>query len=74
MIETKHRPYVPETTKMSEFTFRAVVLGLVLTVVLGAANAYLGMKAGQTVAATIPAAVIALALFFAQKLIGEIAK
>jgi putative OPT family oligopeptide transporter len=62
MIETKHRPYVPETTKMSEFTFRAVVLGLVLTVVLGAANAYLGLRAGMTIAATYPAAVIAMAV------------
>jgi OPT family oligopeptide transporter len=44
-------------------TLKAVVLGLVLSLVFGAANAYLGMKAGQTVAATIPAAVIAMALF-----------
>ena len=62
MIETKHRPYVPEHTKMSEFTFRAVVLGLVLTVILGAANAYLGLRAGMTIAATYPAAVIAMAV------------
>src|ERR1035438_172774 len=46
-----------------EMTFRAVALGLFLALVFGAANAYLGMKAGQTVAATIPAAVIAMALF-----------
>ncbi len=44
-------------------TFRAVVLGLFLALVFGAANAYLGMKAGQTIAATIPAAVIAIAVF-----------
>jgi len=44
-------------------TPKAVALGLFLAFVFGAANAYLGMKAGQTVAATIPAAVIALALF-----------
>ncbi len=44
-------------------TVKAVGLGLFLAFVFGAANAYLGMKAGQTVAATIPAAVIALALF-----------
>ena len=35
-------PYVPETMEMREFTLRAVLLGLVMTVVLGAANAYLG--------------------------------
>jgi putative OPT family oligopeptide transporter len=44
-------------------TVKAVALGLFLSLVFGAANAYLGMKAGQTVAATIPAAVIAMALF-----------
>ena len=46
-----------------EMTVKAVLLGLFLALVFGAANAYLGMKAGQTVAATIPAAVIAMALF-----------
>src|SRR2546425_9629253 len=46
-----------------EMTVKAVGLGLFLALVFGAANAYLGMKAGQTIAATIPAAVIAIALF-----------
>src|SRR5512139_465517 len=46
-----------------EMTAKAVALGLFLALVFGAANAYLGMRAGQTVAATIPAAVIAMALF-----------
>jgi OPT family oligopeptide transporter len=46
-----------------EMTAKAIALGLFLSLVFGAANAYLGMKAGQTVAATIPAAVIAMALF-----------
>jgi OPT family oligopeptide transporter len=44
-------------------TVKAVALGIFLAFVFGSANAYLGMKAGQTVAATIPAAVIAMALF-----------
>jgi OPT family oligopeptide transporter len=44
-------------------TLKAVGLGLFLAFVFGSANAYLGMRAGQTVAATIPAAVIAMALF-----------
>src|SRR5437667_7062418 len=56
-----YQPFVPENTKMQEFTMRAVLLGLVLTVVLGAANAYLGLRAGQTIAATYPAAVISMA-------------
>ncbi len=47
--------------KMSEFTVRAVLLGLVMTVILGAANAYLGLRAGMTIAATYPAAVIGMA-------------
>src|SRR5712691_4525015 len=58
----KHRPYVPETMEMKEFTFRAVLIGLVMTVILGAANAYLGLRAGMTIAATYPAAVIGMAV------------
>jgi putative OPT family oligopeptide transporter len=58
----KHQPYVPANMEMKEFTFRAVMLGLVLTGILGAANAYLGLKAGMTIAATYPAAVISMAL------------
>jgi putative OPT family oligopeptide transporter len=58
----KHRPYVPESMGMKEFTFRAVLIGLFLTALLGSANAYLGLKAGMTIAATYPAAVISMAL------------
>ncbi len=47
---------------MTEFTIRALVLGLVMCVVLGAANAYLGLRAGMTIAATYPAAVIGMAV------------
>jgi putative OPT family oligopeptide transporter len=57
-----HKPFVPENVQMREFTLRAVILGLVMSVVLGAANAYLGLRAGQTIAATYPAAVIAMAV------------
>jgi putative OPT family oligopeptide transporter len=57
-----HQPFVPDHIKMRELTLRAVLLGLVMTVVLGAANAYLGLRAGQTVAATYPAAVIGMAV------------
>src|SRR6266567_704941 len=58
----KHTPYVPETMEMKEFTFRALLIGLVMTAILGSANAYLGLKAGMTIAATYPAAVIGMAL------------
>src|SRR3979409_2080562 len=63
----KHQPFVPETMEMKEFTLRAMLLGLVLTVVLGAANAYLGLRAGITIAATYPAAVIGMAVLRAWK-------
>ncbi len=55
-----------------ELTFKSVALGLFLAFVFGSANAYLGMRAGQTVAATIPAAVIALALFRLPALKGTV--
>src|SRR3981081_4104600 len=63
----KHKPFVPETVQMREFTFRAVMLGLGMTVILGAANAYLGLRAGITIAATYPAAVIGMAVLRAWK-------
>ncbi len=59
----EHKPFVPPESTEREFTFKAVAAGILMAAVFGAANAYLGMKAGQTVAATIPAAVIAIALF-----------
>ena len=63
-VETpkKHQPFVPENLEMKEFTLRAVLLGLGMTVVLGAANAYLGLRAGITIAATYPAAVVGMAI------------
>lgn len=56
------KPFVPEDTDMREFTLRALVLGLLMTLVLGAANAYLGLRAGMTIAATYPAAVVGMAV------------
>ena len=49
-----------QASEMSELTLRAVLLGLVLSVVMGAANVYLGLKVGMTVSASIPAAVLAM--------------
>jgi len=60
--EKKFKPFVPPTMQMPEFTLRAVILGCLMTGVLGAANAYLGLKAGMTIAATYPAAVIGMAI------------
>lgn len=57
------QPYIPEKTDLPEFTLKALLLGLVMAVILGAANAYLGLKAGMTISASFPAAVIAIAAF-----------
>jgi putative OPT family oligopeptide transporter len=62
MSEQKDIPYIPASSQMAELTVRAVVLGVIMAIVLGAANAYVGMKAGLTVAAAFPAAVVAMAV------------
>ncbi len=55
------KPFVPIESELPELTFKALLLGVIMAIVLGAANAYVGMKAGLTVAATFPAAVVAMA-------------
>lgn len=60
---TEYEPYVPAEASLSEFTLRAVVIGALVGVVFGAANAYLGLKVGLTVSASIPAAVMGVAVF-----------
>jgi putative OPT family oligopeptide transporter len=61
MQPKRYDPYVPASKSMAELTVKAIILGVLMAIVLGAANAYLGMKAGLTVAATFPAAVVAMA-------------
>jgi putative OPT family oligopeptide transporter len=61
MAKQSFTPYVPASKTMPELTFKALFLGVLMAVALGAANAYLGMKVGMTVAATFPAAVVAMA-------------
>lgn len=56
-------PFIPATTFLPEFTARAVVTGTLLGIVFGASSLYLVLKVGITVSASIPVAVIALALF-----------
>jgi len=58
----KYVPFVSAETNMKEFTIRALIIGLFFAVILGAANAYLGLKAGMTIAATYPAAVLGMAI------------
>jgi len=55
-------PYIKPTQRMAEVTLQAVVLGVLLSIVFGVANAYLGLKVGMTVSASIPAAVISMAV------------
>jgi putative OPT family oligopeptide transporter len=55
-------PFVPAETSLKELTIRSVVLGVIMALVLGTANAYVGMKAGLTVSAIFPAAVVAMAV------------
>lgn len=61
-MSNEFKPFVSADKNLKEFTVRALLIGLVLAVVLGAANAYLGLKAGMTIAATYPAAVLGMAL------------
>jgi len=58
-----HKPFVPPEESLPELTVKALLLGVVVAALLGAANAYLGFRAGQTVSATFPAAVLAIAAF-----------
>jgi putative OPT family oligopeptide transporter len=62
MEKIEFKPYVPAETKLKEMTFRSLFLGVVMAVVLGSANTYIGLKAGMTISATFPAAVVAMAV------------
>ncbi len=56
------KPYIKHDKSLPEFTIRAIILGSILAIVFGLANAYLGLKVGMTVSASIPAAVISMAI------------
>src|SRR5690606_22483022 len=60
--QTEVRPYVPDGATLRELSPQVVGLGLVLSAVLAGANAYLGLFAGMTVSASIPAAVLSMAV------------
>lgn len=62
MDELATKPVIPADVSLPEITFKAVVLGIILTIILAAANAYLGLKVGTTVSASIPAAVISMGI------------
>jgi putative OPT family oligopeptide transporter len=60
---TGFKPYIPADAVLPEFTFRALLMGVVLGMVFGASSLYLVLKVGLTVSASIPVAVIAITLF-----------
>jgi putative OPT family oligopeptide transporter len=60
---SKFEPFIPASARLPEFTLRAVLVGAVLGMVFGASSLYLVLKVGLTVSASIPVAVISLALF-----------
>ncbi len=57
---TEFKPYIPASKVTPELTITSIIVGILLSVIFGAANAYLGLKVGMTVSASIPAAVIAM--------------
>ena len=54
------KPFIPADKITPEFTVSSVIMGIILAVVFGAANAYLGLRVGMTISASIPAAVISM--------------
>jgi len=72
-LPTSETPLIPANQTLPEITLRALILGVVLTIILAAANAYLGLKVGQTISASIPAAIISMSIlrFFRQSNVLE---
>lgn len=62
MEKEKFKPFVPADKIMPEFTMTSILIGVLLAVIFGGANAYLGLKVGMTVSASIPAAVISMGI------------
>lgn len=60
MEQEKFKPYIPADKILPEITVTSVIMGILLAVIFGAANAYLGLRVGMTVSASIPAAVISM--------------
>ncbi len=56
------KPYIPAEKVTPEITVTSVIVGVLLAIIFGAANAYLGLRVGLTVSASIPAAVISMAI------------
>ena len=61
-MNNEFKPYIPADKVIPEMTPTSIIMGLILAVIFGAANAYLGLRVGMTVSASIPAAVISMAV------------
>lgn len=59
-MNEEFKPYIPAEKVTPEFTVTSVIMGVLLAIIFGAANAYLGLRVGMTVSASIPAAVISM--------------
>jgi len=62
-VEKKFKPYVPDEQVVPEFSPKAIILGAIFGIIFGAATVYLALRAGLTVSASIPIAVLAIAVF-----------
>lgn len=62
MKDTEFKPYIPPEKSPSELTVSSIIMGVLLAIIFGAANAYLGLRVGMTVSASIPAAVISMGI------------
>ena len=58
--QKEFKPYIPAERVTPELTVTSIIMGIILAVVFGAANAYLGLRVGMTISASIPAAVLAM--------------
>src|SRR3977135_1181040 len=61
--DAEHKPYVADEARIAEFTPKAVITGAIFGLIFGAATVYLALRAGLTVSASIPIAVLAIAVF-----------
>ncbi|HUP65661.1 MAG TPA: oligopeptide transporter, OPT family [Thermoanaerobaculia bacterium] len=69
--EREFRPYVPAGESLAEFTAKAIIPGILFGIVFGAANAYLGLRAGLTISTSIPIAVMTVAAFKVMAAMGR---
>ena len=58
----EHKPFISHDKILPEITGTSIILGIILAVIFGAANAYLGLKVGMTISASIPAAVMSMGI------------